>query len=179
MTLIGHRKKNKKNILLIVFISLLGLCLIGGVIFALNLATIPQVTPESPEPLFSPEGSLSFFDSETKTKIQTIEIEIADNKSEISQGLMFRRSMDADQGMLFIMEKSEPQSFWMANTYIPLDIIFVDSEKNIVNIEAQTEPLSTRTILSGKPAEYVVEVLANFCQKYQIYNGDKIIFERH
>jgi uncharacterized protein len=127
-------------------------------------------------PRFTKEGELMFLERKTNKRIITIDIEIADNDYERTQGLMHRHSLPHNAGMLFIFERPDPRSFWMRNTYIPLDIIFADGKKQIVNIREKTEPLSYKAILSNKDAQYVVEVNAGFCDKYKIRVGDRIRF---
>ncbi|MEB2329818.1 MAG: DUF192 domain-containing protein [Ignavibacteriaceae bacterium] len=129
--------------------------------------------PEKTEPQFTNEGSLRFLNSGDKS-LGSIEIEIADNPSERSQGLMFRKSMQENQGMLFLFPLEEPQSFWMKNTHIPLDIIFVNAKKQIVKIHKNTKPFSEKSLPSQKPAKYVVEVNAGYTDKHGISEGDKI-----
>jgi uncharacterized membrane protein (UPF0127 family) len=128
-------------------------------------------------PTFQKEGTLQFID-ENGEMLATIDIEIASDDLERERGLMWRRSMERDQGMLFIMERSEMQSFWMLNTYLSLDIIFVDSDKRIVNIASNTKPQSLDPVRSTGPAKYVVEVLGGFCAEKRIEKGDRIAIER-
>lgn len=144
-----------------------------------------EVTPASPAPTatsskmppgFTQEGSLRFVRKGSGEVIRQIDIEIADNDTERSKGLMYRSSMPDSVGMLFIFEVSEPQSFWMKNTLVPLDIIYVDENKQIVTIQANTKPLSEEPIPSYRSAQYVVEVVAGFCQRYGIKEGDSIAF---
>jgi uncharacterized protein len=113
-----------------------------------------------------------------KKSIRTIDIEIADNDYERALGLMYRKKMDDSKGMLFIQEYMEPQSFWMKNTYISLDIIYVDDDMKIVSIAKNTEPFSYESIPSDSDAKYVVEVIAGFCRKYKVKVGDRISFDR-
>jgi uncharacterized membrane protein (UPF0127 family) len=127
---------------------------------------------------FTKEGSLTFFDSDSDQEIQTIDIEIADNTPKRTRGLMYRYSMKEKQGMLFIMDREEPQAFWMRNTYISLDIIYVDASYRIVSISKYTPTLSDQSLPSIKPAKYVVEVVAGFCDKNSVAEGDYITFER-
>lgn len=91
---------------------------------------------------------------------------------------MWRRRMEEDQGMLFIMKSQKPQSFWMLNTYLPLDIIFVDDQLQIVKIRPNTKPQSLDQVTSERPAMYVVEVNAGFAQEHSLKEGDKIQFEK-
>jgi len=128
------------------------------------------------EPKFFKDGKLIFFNKKTKKKIAQIDIEISDTPYEIAIGLMYRRSMPDTAGMLFIFNQSQPLFFWMKNTYIPLDIIFVNENMQIVTIQKNTKPLSEKPILSYRDSMYVVEVNAGFCDKNGISVGDHILF---
>ena len=108
--------------------------------------------------------------------IVNIEIEVADEEAERMRGLMDRISMPENAGMLFIFEEEEQRSFWMKNTYLSLDIIFINSKKEIVSIQTYTTPKTTTGIPSELPAKYVLEVNAGFTDKYGISAGDKIDF---
>jgi hypothetical protein len=127
-----------------------------------------------PEPKFSKEGSLSFLSVQTGQPIVTIDIEKADNDLERGFGLMFRRSMAENQGMLFLFDQPDIQNFWMKNTLIPLDILYVDEAQKIITIHENTKPLSEAQIPSGGPAKYVVEVIGGFCKKHGVKVGDSI-----
>ncbi len=106
--------------------------------------------------------------------VKTIDIEIAEGETERNLGLMYRRSLPEDSGMLFIMDRNEEQSFWMKNTYISLDIIYINDKKEIVSITEGTTPLSEAQIPSNADALYVLEVIAGYCQAKGIEVGDKI-----
>jgi uncharacterized protein len=84
--------------------------------------------------------------------------------------------MDENHGMLFIFPDEEMQSFWMHETYIPLDMVFVNTAKKIVTIHRNTQILSDQSYLSTAPATYVIEVNAGFCAAHNISEGDKITF---
>jgi len=127
---------------------------------------------------FTKHGELFFVKASHKDTIQQIDIEIADNDHTRSQGLMYRASLPNNAGMLFIFENEQKQSFWMKNTYIPLDIIFVNSTMEIVSISENCQPFAEWSIASEKPALYVVEVNAGFCYKNGIGVGDRIKFDR-
>lgn len=129
---------------------------------------------ESP---FVKDGQLVFIKKDKKDTIKAIDIEIADNETKRIRGLMWRRSMPDSIGMLFIFENEEPLSFWMKNTYIPLDILFINKSMEIVTIWDNTIPFSEWPITSDKPAQFVVEVIAGFCYNYKIDTGDKIKFK--
>lgn len=127
---------------------------------------------------FKKEGYLSFLSAQGKVK-SSIDTEIADSDDEYQMGLMYRTSLDEKQGMLFIFGTEEMHSFWMKNTYLPLDIIFVNAQKEIIKIHRNTVPFQEKpSYESGKPAMYVVEVNAGYCDKYDIIEGDKISFGR-
>lgn len=129
-----------------------------------------------PEPEFVKEGELSFISSTTGKEIKKIDIEKADNDMERAFGMMYRKSMPDSQGMLFLFEESTPQSFWMKNTYISLDILFVDENMTINTIHSRTTPLSEAGLPSDGNAQYVVEVIGGFCETYDVKVGDKIKF---
>ncbi|MDQ2180227.1 DUF192 domain-containing protein [Marinifilum sp. D714] len=127
---------------------------------------------------FTKEGELSFMSKQDNSTIRTIDIEIAEGLAETVQGLMYRYSMSDQQGMLFIMDIEKTQNFWMKETYISLDIIYVNSNFEIVRIHERAVPLSEQNIPSIKKAKYVVEVIGGFCDKFGIEEGDKIKYER-
>jgi hypothetical protein len=89
---------------------------------------------------------------------------------------MYRDTMPENAGMLFFMETEEIQSFWMKNTILSLDIIFVNSDKHIVSIHQNCKPYSLDQIISEKPALYVVEVNAGYTNRNGIKTGDQIVF---
>jgi uncharacterized protein len=137
---------------------------------------IENVKPD--EPSFTKNGKLTFIKKGGDLTLKNIDIEIADNDAKRTQGLMWRRSMTDYTGMLFIFDDEEPRSFWMRNTYIPLDIIFVNKSGEIVTIRDDAKPLSEISIQSEKPAQFVVEVNAGFCIHYKVTTGDRIKFEK-
>ena len=127
---------------------------------------------------FKDDGQLIFLKHGTNATIKLIQIQIADNNDERTQGLMWRKYMPEDDGMLFIFDDEEPLTFWMKNTYIPLDMVFADKSGKIVSIYPEATPLSEASIPSVKPAKYVVEVNGGFCARHGITPGDKIEYER-
>ena len=126
---------------------------------------------------FTKMGELTFLSKAGKIKAK-IDIEIAETNESRAQGLMYRDKMKENQGMLFIFAKEQMQSFWMKNTIIPLDIIFINAKKKIVNIQKNTTPYSLDSYPSIAPAKYVLEVNAGFTGKYKIEPGDKILWRR-
>lgn len=133
--------------------------------------------PANPsKPVFRKDGELRFLKSGSNTVITRIDIEVASNDAAREQGLMYRDAMAENNGMLFMMGTEEMQAFWMKNTIIPLDILYVDSERRIVSIHKNTTPFSLDQIQSDKPALYVVEVNAGYTDKHGIAVGDFISF---
>jgi len=130
------------------------------------------------EPQFEKHGELEFLKKDGKTVISKIDIEIADDDAKTQQGLMYRKSMEENHGMLFIFPIAQEHSFWMKNTIISLDIIFTDKDKKIIKIHKSTTPHSTKSLPSGGPTLYVVEVIAGYTDKYGISEGDVINFTR-
>lgn len=108
------------------------------------------------------------------------EIEIANTVESRQQGLMFRKELAPDAGMLFDYKYSRHVSFWMKNTLIPLDILFINSTGEIVIIRQNAKPHSLELIPSGEPVRAVLEVNAGIVEKYLIKPGDRVqhpIFE--
>jgi len=124
---------------------------------------------------FTKNGELTFLDRNNNL-LAKIDIEIADTDEKRTQGLMFRSSMKENQGMLFIFERENFQAFWMKNTMIPLDMIFVNAKKEIVNIRRNARPYDLSSYTSTAPAKYVVEVNGGFCLRHGIKSGDRISF---
>jgi uncharacterized protein len=121
------------------------------------------------EPPFKKEGELTFLKNQEK-----LTIEIADNEAETTQGLMYRRTMPDSCGMVFIFPDSQPRNFWMKNTYLPLDILYLDESKKIVTIQANRTPFSEEQIPSFENAKYVLEVNAGYCKRKGIEKGDMV-----
>jgi len=154
----------QKIIVGVVVVALLGFFIVNN--FINNEPKVEYYT-------FTKEGELVFTDSlgTLKTKI---DLEIADNDYERQLGLMNRKEMKENEGMLFIFPVQQLQSFWMRNTLISLDIMFVNDQKKIVTIHKSTKILSETSYPSSRPALYVVEVLAGFTDRHNIQVGDKI-----
>jgi uncharacterized membrane protein (UPF0127 family) len=102
------------------------------------------------------------------------EVEVMKTDADRARGLMERRFMPADRGMLFDFEDDQPVSMWMRNTYIPLDMVFIDRKGTVRNIAANTEPLSERTVSSEGPVRAVLEINAGTSAKIGLKPGDKV-----
>lgn len=104
----------------------------------------------------------------------TYTIEIADEPAEHAEGLMFRTEMAADRGMLFLFERPRIARFWMRNTFIPLDMIFIDSAGRVINVEADTVPFSEQPRSSTAPVIAVLEVNAGEAAEHGIGPGTAV-----
>jgi uncharacterized membrane protein (UPF0127 family) len=94
------------------------------------------------------------------------------------KGLMYRSMMPFDRGMYFIFERDEPRSFWMKNTNIPLDIIYINSTMQIVRVQKDTRPRTLNGIPSDHPARYVLEINAGLSDRYGISRGQSVVLNR-
>lgn len=108
--------------------------------------------------------------------VKTIDAAVADDDKSRSEGLMEVYDLPEDSGMLFIFENDQPRSFWMANTPLSLDILFVNSEFEIVRVHRDTEPFSQDNLHSEAAAKYTIEVNAGFTLKHDINEGMKVRF---
>jgi uncharacterized protein len=104
----------------------------------------------------------------------SFQVEVVRNDADRAQGLMFRRSMPPDRGMLFDFGRVEPVAMWMQNTYLPLDMLFIRPDGSIARIAANAEPLSTRTIPSGEPVLAVLELNGGTAARLGIKAGDRV-----
>lgn len=100
-----------------------------------------------------------------------MEVEVADEPTERTQGLMHRQSLAPSAGMLFIFPYEAEHPFWMKNTHISLDMIWLDANKRVVGVIADTEPLSTASLSPKRVSKYVVEVNAGFAKANGIVPG--------
>lgn len=105
---------------------------------------------------------------------RTFSVEVMRNDEDRARGLMFRRTMAADHGMLFDFERVQPVSMWMRNTYLPLDMVFIRADGTVARVAADTEPLSDRNIASGEPVLGVLELNAGTAARLGIRAGDRV-----
>jgi uncharacterized protein len=110
----------------------------------------------------------------TSSGVRAFSVELATNDAERERGLMFRKELPEGRGMLFDFEREAPVAFWMHNTYIPLDMIFIRADGRILRIAENTEPLSDRLIPSGGPVRAVLEVIGGTARKLGIAPGDTV-----
>ena len=127
-------------------------------------------------------AELQTLEIASKTGVHAFQVEMAITPEEKEHGLMFRRELPEGQGMLFDFQFDQNVAFWMKNTYIPLDMLFIRADGRILRIAENTEPLSERNIPSGGPVRAVLEVIGGTAKKLGIAAGDRVggsIFQAH
>jgi len=127
-------------------------------------------------------AELQTIEIASKTGVHAFEVELAITPEEKEHGLMFRRELPQGHGMLFDFGFDQPVAFWMKNTFIPLDMLFIRADGRILRIAENTEPLSERNIPSGGPVRAVLEVIGGTAKKLGIAPGDRVggsIFGAH
>jgi uncharacterized membrane protein (UPF0127 family) len=122
-----------------------------------------MVLPVDPAPLVA----------ETSEGDRRLTIEVADEEHERSAGLMFRQTMADDHGMLFVFDQTRPAGFWMKNTPMPLDLVFIGEDGRVRSIE-KGEPFSEASISPGVPVRFVLEVKRGIAQAIGLEEGDRI-----
>ena len=179
----SNRKSKRRFGLKDFFMAVMAIILILAVI----LLFIPKNSPVAPAKKdsgtsqissFRKDGTLYFIDGQQQTVKAQIDLEIAKTNFERNRGLMYRRSLPEKGGMLFIFKKMAPQSFWMKNTILSLDIIYIDDNFKIVSIAQHTRPYSLEPVRSEGSAIYVVEVNGGFCNQHGVKPGDFIDYKR-
>jgi uncharacterized membrane protein (UPF0127 family) len=108
-----------------------------------------------------------------------VTVEIVYTPEQRSFGLMYRQELPAFHGMLFLFPREEPLSFWMKNTPLSLDILYINATHTIVSIARNTVPFSEQLIPSGSPAQFVLEVNGGFSQQQRVAVGDRVEFPEH
>jgi hypothetical protein len=106
--------------------------------------------------------------------VHAFTVELATNDAERALGLMFRKSLPEGHGMLFDFKTDQPVQFWMHNTYISLDMIFIRGDGRILHIAQDAKPMSDDLIPSGGPVRAVLEVIAGTARKFNIVPGDRV-----
>lgn len=138
------------------------------------LAQIPRQDPKSckGQPEIKPLEPLSV---RTDKGVARFQVEIADSEMEREYGLMCRRALAADRGMLFLFPRATPQMFWMRNTLIPLDIIYIGADGRVVSISRNVQPLDESGAPSSGPAKYVLELAAGRAAQIGLLPGDRVL----
>jgi len=120
------------------------------------------------------QGNFSF-----PTHNLNIKVELAQSIAQQAKGLMYREKLDENAGMLFVFSNEAKRTFWMKNTYISLDLIYISQDKKIIEIKGNLEPCRENdcpTYTSAVEAQYVLEVNAGFVQKNNIQIGEEVVF---
>lgn len=128
---------------------------------------------------FKKEGMLHLKKGNTDSIIKKLDIEFAEDDYETQTGLMYRTKLDTNQGMLFIFPNEQIRSFYMKNTKIPLDIIYINEEQQIVSFQKNAKPFDETPLPSGAPAKYVLEINAGLSDKWNLEVSDKIEFKKN
>ena len=110
----------------------------------------------------------------TKEAALPLQLEVADTMQKRALGLMFRKTLPADNGMIFLFDTLRKGSMWMKNTYIPLDMLFFNKQFEIVHIHENAVPQDETIITTPMPVWGVIEVNAGYARKNNIQSGDKI-----
>jgi len=150
--------------------------LIGLTLFSCSETPSSKIQ-KSTKITFAKEGTLQIKDSVNKA-VAAFDIEIADDDYTRETGLMYRKEMKENNAMLFIFEKQKPLYFYMKNTYIPLDIIYINSNNRVVSIAKDAKPLDETTLPSKVPAKYVLEVNGGLTEQLNIKKGDKVSWQK-
>jgi uncharacterized protein len=146
-----------------------------AVIMAVPTHNVQPTTSSGPQ--FKKEGELTLLHKD-RSPIVTIDIEIADDDTRREVGMMGRTENAETQGMLFVFQQESYQAFWMKNTILPLDILFIGKNGEIVTIHKNTTPFSEQTYPSTAPSRYVLEVNGGFTDRHGIAVGDRIEWKR-
>jgi uncharacterized membrane protein (UPF0127 family) len=159
------------------FITYLACAILLSVSCSQEKEKSPSVSADDAANNLEFERTVAFLkEKSSPDTVAIIQAAVADKKSEHSEGLMNVTQLPPDNGMLFIFDTQEPRSFWMANTPLPLDIIFVNGEKQIVRIHHSAQPFSEKQYPSDDPARYVIETNGGFCVNNDIYEGMYVSF---
>lgn len=103
-----------------------------------------------------------------------VPVELALTPQQQARGLMYRKDLPPEAGMLFVFPRTEVRTFWMKNTILPLDMIFIGEDRRIVGIVEDAVPFTESARTVGKPSRYVLEVHAGFSKKHGIMAGDRV-----
>ncbi|WP_406684764.1 DUF192 domain-containing protein [Seonamhaeicola sp. MEBiC1930] len=145
-------------------------------ILGLSACKEDNKTVKQTEVTFKKEGELTINKIITDSSTVTIDIEIADTDFDIQTGLMYRNSMKTNQGMLFVFNDETKRFFYMKNTKIPLDLIFINANKRIVSFQKNAKPFDESSLPSGVPAKYVLEINAGLIDTWNLSVGDSIVY---
>ena len=147
---------------------------LAGAVALLAAFVLMGMAPAPDAPVTFPHASLTIERADGKRF--PLDIEVATSSEQKEYGLMFRRAMPRDSGMLFVFTPDQPASFWMKNTFISLDMLFVRGDGVIAKIVTHAEPFSVAVISSGEPVRGVIEINAGEADRRGLHTGDKVIY---
>lgn len=131
------------------------------------------------EVVFTPEGQLKLKKATNDSVVATLEIEFAEGEYETQTGLMYRKGMQENRGMLFVFDNEMRRSFYMKNTEFALDIIYLNGSQEVVSIQKNAQPFDQSSLPSDAPAKYVLEVNAGLSDQWGLTPGDRMEFTRN
>lgn len=134
----------------------------------------PGVAPVHAQAAANQEVSLEPLTIVTTGGRHDFSVEVMRTDEQRARGLMFRRFMPKDRGMLFDFKRTEPVAMWMKNTYLPLDMVFIERNGRVANVAQNTEPLSERIVPSNGPVYAVLELNAGVARAIGLKAGDRI-----
>jgi len=105
------------------------------------------------------------------------QVEVADSPAKREMGLQYRRELAPERGMIFLFPAESDQTFWMKNTPIPLDMIFISRDLKVVGVVEQATPFSLDARSVGKPSQYVLEINGGVARRFGIEAGDTVRFD--
>jgi uncharacterized membrane protein (UPF0127 family) len=143
-------------------------------VLALGATACAQSETAAPAHQQSQQLPIEHLSIETAQGVRNFEVEIADDERERERGLMFRREMAREHGMLFDFNPAQPVSFWMHNTHLSLDIIFIGPDGRILNIAESATPYSDAALPSRGVARGVLEINAGLSREMGIAPGDRV-----
>ncbi|UNY99074.1 DUF192 domain-containing protein [Zhouia spongiae] len=149
--------------------------LLSGLFHQCKKSKEKKITSE--EVTFTKESTLQIHNGDSLL-VDHIDIEIADNEYERQTGLMYRTNMEEKQAMLFIFDNEEPRFFYMKNTLIPLDIIYLNKNLEIVSFAKNAKPKDESSLPSNAGAQFVLEVNAGLVDKWGLKEGNRITYEK-
>lgn len=152
------------------FLIVAALALPTGVV---GLVLLPA-RPVHADPAPAPPGPTEPLTITTASGVHRFAVEVMRTDEQRELGLMYRRSLAADHGMLFAFGTMQPEMMWMKNTYLPLDMIFMDKTGRVTSIIANARPLSEQILTSGGPVYSVLEVNAGTAAKIGLKVGDSV-----
>jgi uncharacterized membrane protein (UPF0127 family) len=130
-----------------------------------------------PEPVKAPPVDHPKVILDTPRGPVTVNVEVVATQPKIEKGLMYREHLPPDDGMLFLMGQEKPWTFWMHNTLIPLDMIFIKKDMTVAGVVANAEPKTDTLRKVDTPSLYVLEVNGGYCASHGVVDGAKVTFE--